>query len=64
MIWRLKGEYTMPWIICGDFNEILYAYEKKGGILSMNDEWRIFDKYWRIVIWWMEAIQDPGSLGK
>lgn len=21
----------MPWLVCGDFNEILYSYEKVGG---------------------------------
>lgn len=32
LIRRLNGNCNMPWIICGDFNDILYSYEKKGGI--------------------------------
>ncbi|KAK5836100.1 hypothetical protein PVK06_011849 [Gossypium arboreum] len=32
LIRRLKRNCDMPQIICGDFNEILYSYEKKEGI--------------------------------
>ncbi|KAL1101097.1 hypothetical protein V6Z11_D05G275300 [Gossypium hirsutum] len=27
---RCNGDY--PWLICGDFNEILYGFEKNGGL--------------------------------
>ncbi|XP_040956135.1 uncharacterized protein [Gossypium hirsutum] len=27
---RNQGDY--PWLVCGDFNEILYGFEKKGGL--------------------------------
>ncbi|KAH1056048.1 hypothetical protein J1N35_034113 [Gossypium stocksii] len=32
---ELRSLYTgenFPWLVCGDFNEILYGFEKKGGI--------------------------------
>ncbi|KAA3468237.1 reverse transcriptase [Gossypium australe] len=28
----LKEDEGQPWLVCGDFNEILYGFEKKGGL--------------------------------
>lgn len=29
---RLRNNGDYPWLVCGDFNEILYGVEKKGGL--------------------------------
>ncbi|MBA0688519.1 hypothetical protein Goari_006298, partial [Gossypium aridum] len=29
---EVDQEEKFPWFVCGDFNEILYGYEKKGGV--------------------------------
>ncbi|XP_040956169.1 uncharacterized protein [Gossypium hirsutum] len=29
---QLKNQGDDPWLVCGDFNEILYSFEKKGGL--------------------------------
>ena len=28
---ELNGQFSMPWVIIGDFNEILFSHEKEGG---------------------------------
>ncbi|KAA3469159.1 reverse transcriptase [Gossypium australe] len=28
----LCSNEELPWIVCGDFNEIMYGFEKKGGL--------------------------------
>ncbi|KAA3460833.1 reverse transcriptase [Gossypium australe] len=32
MLRRLHYQHENPWLVCGDFNEILYSFEKKGGL--------------------------------
>ncbi|KAK5819465.1 hypothetical protein PVK06_024467 [Gossypium arboreum] len=29
---RLGNEKKFPWLVCGDFNEVLYSFEKVGGV--------------------------------
>ncbi|KAA3453178.1 reverse transcriptase [Gossypium australe] len=29
---RLRQQVDQPWLVCGDFNEIMYGFEKKGGL--------------------------------
>lgn len=31
---RVKGFQNLPWFIAGDFNEIMYSFENKGGRLQ------------------------------
>ncbi|KAA3471027.1 reverse transcriptase [Gossypium australe] len=39
---ELGRDQGLPWIVCGDFNEILYSFEKKGGLLREEEHIRIF----------------------
>ncbi|KAA3462610.1 reverse transcriptase [Gossypium australe] len=32
MLRRLRNQGEQPWLVCGDFNEILYGFEKKCGL--------------------------------
>lgn len=41
-----------PWLLAGDFNEILFAHEKEGG------------KCWRIAGWKIWGLREIGSLGE
>lgn len=31
LIRRLRGMFSLPWLIAGDFNEIFYLSEREGG---------------------------------
>lgn len=42
---------TLPWLVSGDFNEMLFSHEKKGEILRMIEGWMIFVMFWMIVLW-------------
>lgn len=43
---RLGEQNSLPWLVCGEFNEILYANEKQQGFLR--DE-HCMAKFWEIV---------------
>ncbi|KAA3476967.1 reverse transcriptase [Gossypium australe] len=51
--WRLLRDLgcvqDLPWLVCGDFNEILYAFMKLGGFREMKREWRLLEMLWRNV---------------
>ncbi|XP_052485232.1 uncharacterized protein LOC128040503 [Gossypium raimondii] len=32
LLQQLQNQGDNPWLVCGDFNEILYSFEKKGGL--------------------------------
>ncbi|KAA3468559.1 reverse transcriptase [Gossypium australe] len=39
---RLSREGNYPWLVVGDFNEIMYSFEKKGGLPRDNKRMEIF----------------------
>ncbi|MBA0818435.1 hypothetical protein Gohar_021253 [Gossypium harknessii] len=41
---RLCNQVEYPWLVCGDFNEILYGYEKKGGLAREERRMEAFRK--------------------
>ncbi|KAA3472828.1 reverse transcriptase [Gossypium australe] len=41
---RLSHEGHFPWLVAGDFNEILYSFEKKGGFQGITKEWSCSEK--------------------
>ncbi|KAA3461725.1 Exo_endo_phos domain-containing protein [Gossypium australe] len=43
MMWtRLAHEIDYPWLVEGDFNEILYSFEKSGGVQRDNKRMEAF----------------------
>ncbi|KAA3473504.1 Exo_endo_phos domain-containing protein [Gossypium australe] len=36
---KLGEDQSHPWLVCGDFNEIMYSFEKMGG--SAREEWKM-----------------------
>jgi hypothetical protein len=41
---ELKGKMDLPWMMCGNFNEILFGYEKDGGGGALRSE-RCMEKF-------------------
>ncbi|KAA3485548.1 reverse transcriptase [Gossypium australe] len=43
----LSQNGTGPWLVAGDFNEIMYSFEKKGEFRGIKDEWNFSEKHWQ-----------------
>ncbi|XP_016694556.2 uncharacterized protein [Gossypium hirsutum] len=41
---RLVGGDVLPWLVCDDFNEIMYGFEKKGGLPRNERRIELFQK--------------------
>ncbi|XP_016725413.1 uncharacterized protein [Gossypium hirsutum] len=41
---HLNSSHSMPWCVCGDFNEIMYAHEKNGGAVRTERQMEKFRK--------------------
>lgn len=41
---QLRTDGDMPWMVCRDFNEILYGFEKKGGLIREEGRMEAFRK--------------------
>ncbi|MBA0862379.1 hypothetical protein Goshw_007750, partial [Gossypium schwendimanii] len=39
---RNMGAKELPWMVCGDFNEILYGFENREGLPREVGEWKLF----------------------
>jgi hypothetical protein len=53
--WRLlrtlKHQSDKPWLCAGDFNEILYAWEKEGEPRGRKNVWKDLRRRWKYVNW-------------
>jgi hypothetical protein len=64
--WRalhVLNSRPVPWLCMGDFNEVLFQYEKQGGRLSSNVAWACLKKRLKIVAWRIWVTQGICSLG-
>ncbi|KAL1105033.1 hypothetical protein V6Z11_D04G106700 [Gossypium hirsutum] len=41
---NLRNGENNPWLVCGDFNEVMYGFEKKGGLPRDERQMEIFRK--------------------
>ncbi|MBA0698767.1 hypothetical protein Goari_000459 [Gossypium aridum] len=41
---HLRTARELPWLVCGDFNEIMYSFEKKGGLPREEGRMEVFRK--------------------
>ncbi|KAA3465795.1 Exo_endo_phos domain-containing protein [Gossypium australe] len=42
LLQSLSRNQDLPWLVCGDFNEILYSFEKSSGCQETKDGWNVF----------------------
>ncbi|KAA3476158.1 expansin-A1-like [Gossypium australe] len=42
---RLSQDSNCPWLVAGDFNEIMYSFEKRGDCQGTKREWRYSGKH-------------------
>lgn len=47
----LKHQNNKPWLCAGDFNEVLFSWEKEGGCPGHKQRWINLKWPWRIVLW-------------
>ncbi|KAA3476616.1 reverse transcriptase [Gossypium australe] len=52
----LREDEGQPWLVCGDFNEILYGFEKKGGLPREEQRMEYFrsrSHAFKFEAWWV-----------
>jgi len=56
---------AVPWLMAGDFNEVLFSLEKEGGTQKANAVWMLFGRSLRRVayrIWGLRGIALHGAI--
>ncbi|GMI94996.1 hypothetical protein HRI_003168900 [Hibiscus trionum] len=54
----------IPWLVIGDFNEILLSSEKRGVCYAAKDKWIFSGRCWTIVLWTILGSSANGLRGR